>query len=105
MKKIMAENILEEVKLTNREILEAVNQYPVEAGAVKTIRTIHSTTDIIRLLDAQLLKAIPIIERAERKSIIKWLETYASFHDDYTAYMRLSWNEWQALRKGKGGGE
>ena len=99
MKKIMAENILEEVKLTDREILEAVNQYPVEAGEVKTIRTIHSTTDIIRLLDAQLLKAIPIIEKAERERVFNALEkgcghSYKDWHS-----VAICDECWQALKE------
>ena len=70
--------------LTDEQLADLMNEECPDKIARLVIR-------VRNLQDAKTLKAI-----------IQWMEKHASFHsDDHMAYMRLSWDEWQILKKGK----
>ena len=117
MKKIMAENIPEEAKLTDIEMAEAQGDKDICLAVISAFGDCKGcSANCHKIAEAQLLKAIPIGvtegRKLERAKIFKEIEKRFGYFteeslakiiiDDYGYYGHAgSMKEWQALKEGK----
>ena len=75
--------LTERCRLPDAETLKALNKYPTCAS--QPVRLAHPVEEYIRIIDAQITKAIPIIQAEERARLISVIENLNSIGYAYGA--------------------